>query len=296
MHDLNKMYNDIVKTAQLVQAPYSEAVIKQMLATFPGFSRGAVQFRTTTKSLSRRSLDVRYEDTNSLERPIEVARQAGYLADEGRNIDKFIFQLYESFPYLGDGVDFDVQKGLTKLWFFPKGTFQVEQTFSLSAIPESVAGHQWFYDKYDLHTVYIAGVDYFHRSMNLYLQFNQPSHHDPAVLREMVQDLGFEVSSDEAINYSQPAVSAALTFNWESPKVERICFYVVHPNRAATPKTLHPLIASFVDEVPALTDSIYQVSWTFGTQGEYIKVENDYTGNIMDVIVKPIWEHSAASQ
>lgn len=288
MNDLDRMYHDIVRAAQVVEAPYSEEVIKRTLNTFGGFSRSFVQFRSTTKPLSHRRLDVRYEEVGSSEMPLDIARRAGYFPDEGRDIDKLLPQLYQHFPYLGDGVDFDVQDGVTKFWFFPKGPFLTEKAFELSAMPRSVAEHAWFYQKYHLDSVYIIAVDFFSRTMNLYFLFTKPEHHTPQALRGMVQDLGFAAPPDDAVTYSLPALSAALTYSWESPRVSRICFYVAHPNRAAAPKLLHPVIDSFVRDVPAYKDSIYQISWTFGVQGTYIKVENDYTGNLMDEFVPAI--------
>lgn len=288
MNDLNRMYQDIVKSAQVVEAPYSEPVIQRMLDTFGGFSRGAVQFRTTTKPHAHRRLDVRYEEINAPEIPLDIARRAGFLVDQGRDIDRLLPQIYDRFPYLGDGVDFDVQDGFTKLWFFPKGVLPVEEAFQLPAMPKSVAEHAWYYDKYRLHSLYIIGIDYLSRSMNLYLQFNHPSHHTPEALRGMVQDLGFETPSDEAINSSLQGVSAALTFTWDSPHVERICFYSAYPNRAAVPTSLHPVVSRFVEDVPAVRDSLYQVSWTFGTKGTYVKVENDYTGDMMEKFVSAL--------
>jgi hypothetical protein len=288
MNDLNRMAQDIVTAAQLVEAPYSETVIRQTLAAFGGFARSSVQFRTTTKPATHRRLDVRYEEIRSPERPLEVARRAGYFADQGREVDRLLPQLYEHFPCLGDGADFDVLDGVTKLWFFPKGVIPVANIFKVSSLPSSVAHHAAYYDQYHLQNVYIVGVDFHSQSVNLYFRFDHPSHHTPEALRGMVKDLGYEAPPEEAITYSLPGISAALTYTWNSSAVERICFYVGHPNREATPTTLHPIIARFVNEVPALKDSLYQVSWTFGKRGTYIKVENDYTGDMMENIVPAI--------
>jgi hypothetical protein len=290
------MYQDIVTTARLVEVPYSEEVIKRTLNTFGGFSRSAVQFRTTTKPMSHRRLDVRYEEIGSPEMPLEVARKAGYFRDEGRDIDKLLPQLYEHFPYLGDGMDFDVLDGITKFWFFPKGPFPVEKAFELSAMPRSVAEHAWYYEKYNLSAVYIIAVDFFSRTMNLYFPFMHPSHHTQEALRGMVEDLGFEAPPEEAITYSLPGISAALTYSWDSPRLNRICFYVGFPNRATTPKGMHPVIDRFIHEVPAYKDSVYQISWTFGAKGAYIKVENDYTGNMMEKFVKALMGDSLADE
>lgn len=296
MNDLNRMYHDIVKTAQLVEAPYSEEVIKRTLDTFGGFSRCAVQFRTTTKPLSHRRLDVRYEEIGSVEMPLNIARRAGYFPNEGRDIDELFPQLYENFPCLGDGADFDVLDGITKFWFFPRGPFPVENAFELSAMPRSVAEHAWYYDRYHLDAVYIIAVDFFSRTMNLYFPFVHPSHHTPEALRGMVEDLGFETPPSEAINHSLPGISAALTYSWDSPHPDRICFYAGFPNRAMTPRGIHPVIDRFIDEVPAYKDSVYQISWTFGTKGSYIKVENDYTGDMMENFVKALMGDSLAEE
>ncbi len=286
MNDMNRMAQDIVTAAQVIQAPYSTDVIQRTLETFGGFSRSCVQFRATTKA--DRRLDVRYEEINAPENPLEVARRAGYFADQGRPVDHLLPQLYDHFPYLGDGVDFDVLDGVTKLWFFPKGVLPVEEVGRLPAMPASVAQHAWYYDRYHLNSVYIVGVDFHNQSVNLYLRFDHPSHHTLPALRGMVEDLNFASPAEDALVYSLPAVSAALTFTWDSPAVERICFYVAHPTRATIPPGFHPVIERFVADVPTLSESLFQVSWTFGKRGAYLKVENDYTGNMMDRFVLPM--------
>lgn len=294
MHDMKRMYDDTVSAAKLCDAPYSEAVIQQMFDTFKGgFSRGAVQFRSTNKSRPR--LDVRYEDIGSSERPLDIARNAGLLVDTGGEIDKLMPGFYDHLPYLGDGVDFDAETGFAKLWFFPKGFQPVDSMYDIPGMPESVKAHKWFYDKHKLSLVYILGVDYLNQSMNIYLLFDRPEHHTSAVLQEMTDDLGFDVPDPAMIEYSQPALSAALTYTWDSPKVERICYYVSFPNRAATPTDLDPMVATFVNDVPALADSSYLASWTFGSKGSYLKVENDYTGNVGEVIVSALFPNPSGA-
>jgi len=284
MHDLKQMKSDIIKAAQAVHAPYSEETIQHTFDTFSGFNRGAIQFRTTNKPEDHRRLDVRYEEIGSTERPIDIAHRAGLIPDNDEPVNKLLLQVYDEFPYVGDGVDFDAKDGFTKLWFFPKGKIQVERLFSLPAMPSSVSENASFYDKHLLDEVYILGIDYRARSMNIYMQLTKSEQHTHNAITNMIQDLGFVVPNEQVIEYSLPAISVALTFRWDSPSIERICFFVVHENAAKTPRNIDPIANSFLDGAPQLGDSIYQLSWTFHTQGAYLKVENDYTANLMATV------------
>ncbi len=295
MNDLDRMYQDIVAAAQLAGVPYSRTVITQTLKAFKGFSRGAVQFRTTTKPLSHRRLDVRYEELESPEMPLDVARRAGWLHDQGRDMDRLIPQCYQRFPYMADGVDVDVAQGVTKVWFFTLGGHPVEQAFSLSAMPRSVAAHAAYYDKYQLNTLCVVGVDYVAQSMNIYLRLDKPSHHTPEMIRGMVDDLGFGTPPSEAVQHSLQGVSIALTYRWDSAHIERICFYVPCPNREMAPRSFHPLIGEWVDKVPVLKTPMFLFSWTFGAKGSYIKLENDYTGNVFSVIGRALSDEVPAA-
>ncbi len=101
----------------------------------------------------------------------------------------------------------------------------------------------------------------------------------------MIADLEFPVPTDEILEYCTRASTIYYTFRWDSPRVERLCFGIIAHEAAAVPTHLHPLLGSYTQHAPILTEQRkFIFSMTFDRNGDFIKIENDYTGTMIHIM------------
>jgi hypothetical protein len=138
--------------------------------------------------------------------------------------------------------------------------------------------------RYDLTDVAILGVDYRRRTVNLYF-LKPPGYFAPERLRHMAGDFGFDPPGEEWLRHAAMAVPIYFTFSWISPDVERLCFAAVAPTPHDVPVHLDPLIERYVAGAPFATPrKLFIYNMTLARGGNFIKIENDYTGSMADLM------------
>ncbi|MEY9706410.1 aromatic prenyltransferase [Bradyrhizobium diazoefficiens] len=282
--DLTRLTSDIVSAAKLADAPFDHGKIQSVVEAFePYFSGSSVSFRTSTKA--RRELNVRYVELEKPHDPYRLAITHDLIRPAGQPIDELTREIQSSYPVLGYGVDLGAGYGLEKIWpFFPHQPQPLERACAMRSLPAAVSDFAGVMAKYDLGEVTIFGLDYRHHTVNLYF-LKPPGYFAPERLAAMIGEFGFEVPNDELLRHCSTAVPIYLTFSWTSPRVERLCFAAVAPTPSAVPTHLHPVIARYVAGAPFVTERhlfIYNV--TMATDGNFIKIENDYTGSMADLM------------
>lgn len=281
--DLTRLTGDIARAAELADAPFDHEKTRRILDAFePYFSGSPVSFRTSTKA--RRELNVRYVELESLHDPYGIAL-AQDLIPAGHPADEVMREIQARYPVLGYGVDFGAAYGVEKIWpFFPHRPQPLDRVCALPCLPASVGDAAGMMAKYDLTEVSIFGVDFRHRTVNLYF-LKPPGFFAPGRLAAMISELGFDVPNDELLQHCGTSVPIYFTFSWTSPVVERLCFAAVAPTPDAVPVHLHPIIERYVAGAPFATERrlfIYNVTMARG--GNFIKIENDYTGSMADLM------------
>nr|5Z43_A Chain A, AmbP1 [Fischerella ambigua UTEX 1903]5Z43_B Chain B, AmbP1 [Fischerella ambigua UTEX 1903]5Z44_A Chain A, AmbP1 [Fischerella ambigua UTEX 1903]5Z44_B Chain B, AmbP1 [Fischerella ambigua UTEX 1903]5Z45_A Chain A, AmbP1 [Fischerella ambigua UTEX 1903]5Z45_B Chain B, AmbP1 [Fischerella ambigua UTEX 1903]5Z46_A Chain A, AmbP1 [Fischerella ambigua UTEX 1903]5Z46_B Chain B, AmbP1 [Fischerella ambigua UTEX 1903]AHI58884.1 FidP1 [Fischerella muscicola UTEX 1829]AHB62774.1 AmbP1 [Fische len=293
MNDVNRIRTDIINVAKTFGAEYSEKVLDEVFQVFgEQFADNSFMIRTSNKQPDKLGCYFRYheEDESQLGLAWDIARKSGLLSDQGRPVDQLIPEICETFPIMADGVDFDVKHGLAKIWQSIKGVVPVQDAFKLS-LPASVTTHSDFLKNHHLDALYAFGIDYHHSSVNLYFDTYHPKHHTSEYYKNLLQDLQFQPPSDELLELLTNNGEIALTFNFASPRIERLCFYLPFLNREAVPQNLlNPLLKKYINEAPALVDNPgFILGWSFGPQGgkgTYTKVDVDYHGRTVPLFMK----------
>ncbi len=294
MNDVNRIRTDIVNVAKTFGAEYSESVLEEVFQVFGNqFVDNSFMIRTSNKQLGKLGCYFRYheEDEQYLGLGWDIARKSGLLFDQGRSVDRLVPEICETFPVMADGVDFDAKHGLVKIWQSLRGVVPVEKAFKLPSLPKSVTAHADFFKKYHLDALYAFGIDYHRNSVNLYFDTYHPEHHTSEYYKNLLLAQQFQPPSDELLELLVKNGEIALTFNFSSPRIERMCFYLPFLTREAVPQDLlNPLLRKFVEEAPALVDNPgFILGWSFGPQGgkgTYIKADVDYHGRTVPLFVK----------
>lgn len=285
MHrSLERLAGDLIAAAELTGVEYSQEAIQRVLRRFEdGFLRRSVQIRTTTHPIGRRELCFRYLDLESGRHPLSIAVDSGELVPTEHPVFGWLRRLEERFPPLGYGADFEVRHGLAKIWTFLAGAHEPRALLELPQMPRAFRSSLALLRELHLESVTIVGVDYLRRSINLYFRPSHASHHGPELVTRACARLGFAAPSERAQAHAARTGCIGFTYGWDAAEIERICFYVAGFRRDEVPDH-HPHLRAYAAVVPAFAaDPRFILGWSHGRGGSYLKLEDDYTGDVTEV-------------
>ncbi|HMB22911.1 MAG TPA: aromatic prenyltransferase, partial [Anaerolineales bacterium] len=176
--------------------------------------------------------------------------------------------------------------GIAKIWSFLKQHPAIDTLCTrLPSLPESVKQHLAFFEKYGLKYVTLLGLDFRNKTANIYFMIKKPGLFPPDKVTAMLEELCLKVPTQEALEHCSKAMIYYFTFTWDSPHIERACFGVTESDATKIPTHLDPLLRKYVDHAPILGKErkfIYNI--TPSRQNIYIKIENDYTNSMVDLM------------
>ncbi len=284
--DLEKMHDDIIKAAKVVDAPYNENIIQRLLKAYEDFFKGsAVTFVTSTKPKGKRALSIRYVEIQVEHDPYEIAVSNDLLKQDKHLIHHLLTEIRRNYPIMGYGVDADVNFGVSKIWTFFQIPQPLEKAYTTTAAPKSIQNFAEYFKKYDLNVFHLFALDFRNKTTNVYFMVKDPEAFPPDKVANMIADLDLKVPSKEILEHCSKALTIYLTFTWESSRVDRICFGIAVDDPSLIPTHLDPILKKYSLHAPFQTDDrrfIY--SMTPSRSGDYIKIENDYNGAMIDLM------------
>ncbi|TXT67426.1 MAG: hypothetical protein BAJALOKI1v1_100039 [Promethearchaeota archaeon] len=286
--DLGQMVNDLKIIGNFAGVECDEEKIWEVLNAYKEFFSGSsISIRTTSKPLEKRDVSVRYVElmVQHDPDPYLTATNKGLLEKNGHPLHKMFYEIYDNFEMMGHGVDLDVKRGLTKLWSFI-APCPIERVYSMKTIPDSVKSLKDYFTKHGLHEFVLFALDFYHKTVNLYFLVRDPSKVKPEKYEDLLREVGFEPASREIMEKCTEATTLYYTFDWETDRVERICFGVLCPEGAdQVPTHFHPIMEDFVKKAPFATDKrTFIYATTFTPNGHYFKVESDYNGTMIEIL------------
>lgn len=275
---LQRLRDDLIAAAELTGVDYDEGILDRALQTHQeGFLRASVQIRTTSKPRPGRDLCFRYLDIESGVHPLDLDAPDVLSDDPDDVVQRWILAVRQRFGALGYGADFEVTRGLVKIWQFFDRAWHPAQLGERLAMPACYAESVADLEALGLTAVTIVAVDYLNRSLNLYFR---PPHAD--VLRRACERLGFVPPSAAAEAHAAASGCIAFTYGWAAKKVDRICFYA--PNFTRESVYHAPELVRFATHAQAIVDDPrFIIGWSHGERGQYFKIEDDYTGDVSGV-------------
>lgn len=291
--DLALMADDIEKAAKIAEVGCNKELVNKILKVYEeqfSHPQVAVSFRTTTKSVEKRSLDVRYVDVWTSHDPYAMAIENGLIAKTGHPVDDLLYEINSNFPIMGYGVDFGALNGFAKIWMRIPTHLPVplERLQSISSFPASLKNYIHLLSKYSMDRIIMVGIDYVNKSTNIYFVKRYYGDLSPEIVTKLISELGFSVPSNELIEECANALFFYCTFTWDSPRIERLSFHRVAHDQSQVPVHLHPFLEKYSLNAPILGDKrkfMYTVA--LSPKGNYIKLESDYSSGIMaDALVE----------
>lgn len=288
--DLKKLLADLKAMSDSLGVPYDESAMRDGVHAFAKhFEESPVAMRMTTRAGTGRDLAVRYLDFMNLpeQDPLATAKQKGFVVDDGHAVFALFEEAKQICSAIGYGVDLDVSRGFAKIWMVPTvHSATLDVLAGMQHLPQSAKNTLGHLARFGLDTFGLLGFDFGRKTMNLYFMIKAPGS-NPRDYGALLSDLGFPSGPEELLAACKPAQALYYTFSWDSRGAERVCFPVVCSSRVQVPAHFDPIFDLALGNKSftlGRDTCIYSIVWS--KNGNYFKVDNDYTGTMASQLLE----------
>lgn len=273
---------DLLRAAQIAEVHADRQRLGAAIAPFADrFCTQPVELRTTTQDAARREMSFRFVDESAHGEVWQLARS--WFELEGPPVG-FMDAVHATFDVRAEGIDADVRTGFRKSWAFLTAGHATEQFTSLPNAPAGLARARAVLARYGLTHMSIVGSDHFNGTCNLYPML-APGWASAQRVSELARELGFSAVEGSWLDRFDESIAGNFTFSWSSGEVERMCFY--RPALQVEDVPNDPLLRRFAAECPCIAERrAFIPSVTYARTGHYRKIEVDYDGNIVGVLMR----------
>jgi 6-linalyl-2-O,3-dimethylflaviolin/7-geranyloxy-5-hydroxy-2-methoxy-3-methylnaphthalene-1,4-dione synthase len=274
------LYSVIEESAQLLGVPCSREKVLPILSVYgDAIAQAVIAFRVATGERHAGELDCRFSVPPDVD-PYVLAVSHGLTVRTDHPVGALLSDIRERCPIDCYGIDFGVIGGFKKIWLvLPRDNLQaVSKLADIPSMPHSLGENIDFFGRHGLgDSAGLLGIDYRNRTVNVYFGEQPAECFEPETIRSMLRELEQADPSEQMLKLSQRAFGIYVTLNWDSPKLERICFAVATSDPAELPVRLAPEIERFVKHVQhceAGRKLVYAVASS--PDGEYYKLQSYY--------------------
>lgn len=281
--EMDELYAVIEQSARTLGVPCAPEKVRPVLAAYEdafGHAATVVAFRVATSVRHAGELDCRFTTHPDERDPYATALAAGLARRTDHPVGAVLAQLQGRCHVDSHGIDFGVVGGFKKVYAFftPDDLQEVAKFADLPAMPRALAEHTGFFARHGLaDRVGVVGVDYGHRTLNVYFNDVPAQLFEPGTVSATLRELGMARPSAQMLKLGREAFGLYVTLGWDSPRIERICYAVTTADLAALPVPVEPEIERFVRGVPADDgDRKFVYGVAVAPEGEYYKLESHY--------------------
>jgi hypothetical protein len=279
--ELTELYSAIEESARLLDIACSRDKVWPILTAYGDAldAQTVIAFRVATGARHAGDLDFRFTVPENVD-PYAVALSNGLTTETVHPVGALLSEIGKRCPIESYGVDFGVVGGFKKVGpFFPTDDLQgLAKLADIPSMPDSLSENVGFFTRHNLDDkVSLVGIDYHHRTVNMYFGELAAECREPETILSMLREIGLPDPSEQMLKLGQKAFGIYATLSWDSSKIERLTFAMMAPNPMALPVRLEPNIAQFVNNAPyaaANRRCVYAVSSS--PDGEYYKLQSYY--------------------
>jgi hypothetical protein len=280
--ETEEVYSAIEESARLLDVPCSRDKVLPVLTAYgDALTESVIVFSMATGKSRAGELDYSFVMLPKDVDPYALALANGLTPKTDHPVGALPRDLDERCPVESYGSDFGVVGGFKKTYsVFPVDDLQTLSTLTdIPSMPRSAADNAGFFARYGLDDkVKMIGIDYEHRTMNLYFAMLPPEFRDPKTIVSMLRELGLPEPSERMLEFAQQSFSIYPTLSWDSSKIERICFALIAPGSMPLPAGIEPEVELFAGSAPYAYDGERMLvhGITSSSDGEYYKLGSYY--------------------
>ncbi|MGW6022239.1 aromatic prenyltransferase [Streptomyces sp. NPDC055099] len=281
--EVAELYAAIEEAARQLDVPCSpETVLPVLTAYGDAFTQEAtvVAFRVATGVRHVGELDCRFTTHPKDRDPYALALSKGLTAQTEHPAGALLSELQGRCPIDSYGIDFGVVGGFKKVYAFftPDDLQELSKIADLPSMPRALAENMDLFTRHGLSDrVGVVGLDYPHRTVNIYFNDVPAACFEPQTIVSMLRETGMVEPSERMLKLSEQAFGLYITLNWDSSRIERICYAVTTTDLDSLPVRIEPQIERFVRSVPyGGADRKFVYGVALSPEGEYYKIESHY--------------------
>ena len=275
---LEDLYLTIEESARRLGVTCSREKVWPILTTYgDALGEGVIAFRVATGARHMGELDCRFLMLPKDVDPYALALANGLTEETDHPVGALFSDIRERCPIDSYGIDFGVVGGFAKTWsFFPAdGMQQLSRLAEIPSMPAALAGNAGFFTRRGLDDkVTLVGIDYPHRTANVYFGGLPAECLEPKAILSMLHELELPEPSGQMLELGQKAFGLYATLSWDSSRIERFSFAVMIPDAAALPTRIAPEIERLLESAPggAGDRKVLYVAAS-SNHGEYYKLQ-----------------------
>lgn len=235
---LEDLYSVIEEAAGQTGVTSSRETVWPIMTTYQDvIPQSAVAFRVETSARRSNDFSCRFTMIPKEVDPYALALSGGITPRTDHPVASLSADIAAACPIDNYGVDFGVVGGFTKTFqFFPPDDLQLISTLTgIGAVPPAVAENAAFFERHGVaDQVALTGMDYEHKTFNVYLKTPDGYLLEPKNVAAILSDLDMPEPSEALQTLAKSAGGFYVTLNWDSPSVQRICFSAMTLDPAAT--------------------------------------------------------------
>lgn len=288
-----ELYSVIEESARKLDVACSRDKVWPILTAYgDAFAHSAtvVAFRVATGVDHVGELDCRFTTHPKNRDPYAFALSNGITTETNHPVGALLLDIQGRCPIDSYGIDFGVVGGFKKIYSFftPSDLQGLSRLAGIPSMPRSLADSFNFFARHGLDDrVGVIGIDYPHRTVNVYFNEIPAECFESKTILSMLRDINLPKASEKMLKLSQEAFGLYVTLSWDSSKIERICFAVTTTDLTTLPVRIEPEIAQFVKSVPyGGVDRKFVYGVASSPEGEFYKLESHYKWKpgVMDFI------------
>ncbi|MEU6826915.1 aromatic prenyltransferase [Streptomyces atriruber] len=276
---IEEVYSAIERSARLAGVPCSGATVRPILAAYAdGLAEAGVVYSVSTRQDAPVELDFTVTVPTRSGDPYATAVAHGFITPAGHPVDRLLADLQGRCTISEYLVDGGVVGGFNKIYaHFPQDVQPVAELADLPGMPPALAQSLDLFARHGLSDVAMIGIDYPHRTVNLYFTQLSEECRAPQTILSLHRELGLPAPDAAMLAFARRSFRIYTTLSWDSAAVERIC-YAPPPARGWDPQALPAPVTArvqrFVDEAPRAYQGepivIAAVKWA--PEGEYLNL------------------------
>jgi hypothetical protein len=280
--EIDDVYAAIEESARLLNVACTRDKVVPILSAYEdALAEAVIVFSMATDDRHKAELDYSLTVAPEHGDPYDLAVSNGFIAATDHPVGALLSDITERCAIRSYGIDCGVVGGFKKTWvMFPLNDLQgLAKLADIPSMPSGLAENAGVFARLGLADhVTMIGIDYLGRSTNVYFGRLPAGCLEPEGILSMLGEIGLPAPSEQALEFIQGSFSIYITLNWDTSKIERICFAVITPDPTALPAQLEPELGRFARNAPHVLagERILVYGTTLSHSEEYFKLGSYY--------------------